>query len=72
MEKELEEITEKMATEYNEELCERMMYLQELGDAVEEAGLKNDFRIYEIKEKYGQLRVYVNGETDKINRIIND
>jgi len=29
MEKELEEITEKMATEYNDELCERMMYLQE-------------------------------------------
>lgn len=47
-----------------------MMYLKELGDAVEEAGLKNKFMIDEIKEKYGQLRVYVNNETEKIHRII--
>lgn len=47
-----------------------MIYLKELGDAVEEAGLKNEFRIYQIKEKYGQLRVYANSGTDKIHRII--
>lgn len=46
------------------------MYLEELGEAVEEAGLKNKFMIYEIKEKYGMLRVYTSGASEKIFNII--
>ena len=46
------------------------MYLEELGAAVKEAGLENDFMIYQIKEKYGSLRVYTNGVTENIHRII--
>ena len=46
------------------------MYLKELGSAIEEAGLKNTFMIYEIKEKYGQHRLYHNGGTKKINNIV--
>jgi len=46
------------------------IFLEELGDAIKEAGLEHTFRILEIKEKYGQLRMYTNGYTEKINRII--
>lgn len=46
------------------------MFMEELGQAINEAGLKNTYRILQIKEKYGQMRLYDNGGTDKINQII--
>ena len=46
------------------------MYLEELGAAVEEAGLKNEFTIYQIKDKYGRLEVYPSGASEKIYNII--
>ena len=46
------------------------MYLEELDTAVKEAGLERDFMIYQIKEKYGALRVYTSGASDKIFNII--
>ena len=52
------------------ELAFGNMFLEELGAAIEEAGLKNDFRILEEKEKYGGLRFYTSGTTDKIQSII--
>ena len=46
------------------------IYMEELGAAIKEAGLK-DFRILQIKEKYGQARCYTSYGTDKIYNIIN-
>lgn len=46
-----------------------MMYLKELGTAIQKSGQTN-FRIYEIKEKFGQLRVYTNATTAEVNAII--
>lgn len=46
------------------------MFLEELGEAVKEAGIERTFRIVEMKEKYGSLRCYTNGYTDKIKNVI--
>lgn len=46
------------------------MFLEELGAAIKEAGLENEFMIYEIKEKYGQNRLYHSGGTKEIDDII--
>lgn len=46
------------------------MYLEELGDAVERAGYKNIFVIEEMKEKYGQCRLYCAPINDEIDEII--
>lgn len=46
------------------------MYLKELGTAVEKAGAKNSFCIDEIKEKYGEHRVYCSLPSDEIKDII--
>ena len=47
------------------------MYMEELGDAIEKAGMRNTFQILQIKEKFGQLRLYCGGATDEIHNIIN-
>lgn len=46
------------------------MYLEELGRAVEESGMRDTFQIMEIKEKYGQHRVYCAPTNKKIERIV--
>lgn len=46
-----------------------MMYLEELGAAIKKAGQKN-FRILELKEKYGQCRNYTSGTTAEVHAII--
>ena len=45
------------------------MYMDELGKAIKESGQKN-FQIYQIKEKYGQARLYCSGTCDKVHDII--
>ena len=45
------------------------MYMDELGAAIKEAGQKN-YQIVQIKEKYGQARLYDNGSTEKVHEII--
>lgn len=45
------------------------MYMDELGAAIKESGQK-DFRILQIKEKYGQTRLYCSGACDKVHDII--
>lgn len=45
------------------------MYMDELGKAIKESGQK-DFKIYQIKEKYGQARLYCSGACDKVHDII--
>lgn len=45
------------------------VYMEELGNAIEEDGNKN-FAIYEIKEKFAQLRVYTSAASQKVNEII--
>ena len=44
-------------------------YLKEVGDAINKSGQKH-FRIWEIKEKFGQLRVYTSGTTREVHDII--
>lgn len=46
-----------------------MMYLKELGDEINRINQKN-FQIVQIKEKYGQHRVYTNGTAETVHRII--
>ena len=46
------------------------MYMDELGAAINESGQK-DFTILQIKEKYGQARLYCGGASGKVHRIIN-
>lgn len=46
------------------------MYLKELGDAVKKSKLK-EFRILQIKEKFGEYRLYCNFATKEIHDIIN-
>ena len=48
------------------------MFMEELGAAIKEAGLEKRFLIYQIKEKFGSARLYSNGITEKINRIIHN
>ena len=45
------------------------MFMDELGAAIKEAGQK-DYMIVQIKEKYGSARLYDNGSTEKVHRII--
>lgn len=45
------------------------LYMDELGAAIKECGQK-DFQILQIKEKYGQARLYCNGTTQKVHDII--
>ena len=45
------------------------MFLKELGDAVAESKQK-DFQILQQKEKYGELRTYTNGCSEKVQKII--
>ena len=45
------------------------MFMDELGAAIKEAGQK-DYMIVQIKEKYGSLRLYDSGSTEKVERII--
>ena len=47
------------------------MFMEELGEAIAEAGLKDRYRILQMKSKYGGIRLYDNGATDEIHRIIN-
>ena len=37
---------------------------------LEKAGLLNDFRFLQVKEKYGQLRAYNTGATEEVHNII--
>lgn len=46
------------------------MYLKELGEAVEKAGAKHNFVIEQIKEKYGEHRVYSSIPSDEVKNII--
>lgn len=46
------------------------MFLKEFGEAVKEAGLERTLRIYQMKEKYGSMRCYINKGTEKMYRII--
>ena len=45
------------------------MYLDELGEAIKESK-QTDFMIQQMKEKYGQLRVYTGPTTSKVHQII--
>lgn len=45
------------------------MFMKELGNAIKKSGQKN-FQIVEIKEKYGELRLYHNGCSKEANDII--
>lgn len=45
------------------------MFMDELGAAIKESGQK-DYQIVQIKEKYGMLRLYDNGSTQKVCDII--
>lgn len=45
------------------------MYMDELGAAIKEDNIKN-FRILQIKEKFGQARLYCNIYNEKIDQII--
>lgn len=45
------------------------MYMKELGDEVNRAGLK-DFMIFQEKEKFGQHRLYTSYSTEEIDEII--
>ena len=46
------------------------MFLEELGAEIKRIGQKN-FRIDQIKEKFGEARCYTSGTSDKANQIIN-
>lgn len=46
------------------------MYLKELGKAVERCGCKHSFQIYEIKEKFGQHRVYCDIPSQEVADIV--
>lgn len=46
-----------------------MMYLKELGDAIEKSGIKN-FQILQIKEKYGSAVLYCNSASEEIYDVI--
>jgi len=46
------------------------MFMKELGAAIEEEGIRDQFRILQLKEKYGRLECYISGGTEKIHRII--
>ena len=46
------------------------MYLKELGEAVERCGRKHSFHIYEIKEKFGQHRVYCDIPSQEVADIV--
>ena len=45
------------------------LYMEELGKAIKKSGQKN-FEILQIKEKYGQARLYSSGTTEKVHNII--
>lgn len=45
------------------------IFMEELGAAIEKAGQKNTFRIYDWKEKFGELRLYCN-DSGEISNII--
>lgn len=45
------------------------MYMEELGNAINEAGQK-DFYILQVKEKFAQARLYCGGTTRKVHDII--
>ena len=46
------------------------MMMEELREVLIEENFLNGFRILEIKEKWGELRLYTNYHNDKIERII--
>lgn len=46
------------------------VFADELGAALEEAGLSKTYRVFQSKEKYGQCRWYDNGGTQKTHNII--
>ena len=46
------------------------IYMDELGEAIAENGQSDDFRILEIKEKYGQARLYCGATSGKVLNII--
>ena len=46
------------------------MLLKELGEVIDKNGLKNEFHILEIKEKYGELRISCMNACEDIDKII--
>lgn len=46
------------------------MMCEELDAAIKKAGLEEDFRVLQIKEKYGSLRFYCSHTNDEIGNII--
>jgi len=46
------------------------MMLEELGEELTKAGLINEFRIDQIKEKFGELRMYTHGGNKETEAII--
>ena len=45
-------------------------FLKDLGEAVEKAGIKDQFHVYEGKEKYGQMRIDCSPYTYEIDEIV--
>lgn len=62
---ELDDMPEGWRIAFGEQLCD------ELKEELEKSGHMNDYRIMQIKEKYGMLRWYDNGKTPAISNIIN-
>ena len=46
------------------------VFADELGAAIDEAGLTNSYRVFQVKEKYGMSRWYDNGGTQKMHNIV--
>ena len=46
------------------------LFCEEMDKAIKEAGLEDKFVFVQVKEKYGQLRIYTNGTTPDIDKII--
>ena len=46
------------------------MFMEELGEAIKEAGLEHSYRILQIKEKFARACLYDNGGTQKMYDII--
>ena len=46
------------------------IFTEELGAVIDEAGLTNGYRVFQVKEKYGSARWYDNGGTQKMHNII--
>ena len=47
-----------------------LLMCEDIKAPLEKAGLLNDFRFLQVKEKYGQLRAYNAGANDEVNDII--